>query len=106
MLREKIDKDPNLTLFQKKVLKTVLKIPKGEVRSYAWVAQKAGFRAAARAVGQALKRNPYAPHVPCHRVIASSGAIGGYSGGLRKKRELLRKEGIVLARLQTSDLGE
>ncbi|MFQ5952865.1 MAG: MGMT family protein [Candidatus Omnitrophota bacterium] len=45
-------------------------------------------------MGQALKKNPYAPKVPCHRVIASSGAIGGYSGGLKKKRGLLEKEGI------------
>jgi methylated-DNA-[protein]-cysteine S-methyltransferase len=94
IFRKKIDRDPNLTLFQKKVLKAVLKISRGEVRSYAWVAQKAGYPKASRAVGQALKINPYAPHVPCHRVIASSGKIGGYSGGLTRKRKLLRKEGV------------
>ncbi len=94
VFREKISKDPGLTLFQKRVLKAVLKIPKGEVRSYAWVAERSGSPKASRAAAQALKRNPYAPHVPCHRVIASSGTIGGYSGGLRKKRELLRREGI------------
>ncbi|MFQ5953390.1 MAG: MGMT family protein, partial [Candidatus Omnitrophota bacterium] len=63
IFRERIDKDTSLTRFQKKVLKTVLKIPKGEVRSYAWVASKAGYPKASRAVGQALKKNPYAPKV-------------------------------------------
>ena len=95
IFRKKIDKNPDLTLFQKRVLKTVLNIPRGRVRSYVWVAGKAGSPKACRAVGQALKKNPYAPHVPCHRVIASNGSIGGYSGGVRKKRQLLRKEGII-----------
>ena len=94
IFREKIEKDSGLTLFQKKVLKTTLKIPKGEVRSYAWVARKAGYSGASRAVGQALKRNTYAPHVPCHRVIRTDGRIGGYSGGLARKRGLLAREGI------------
>jgi O-6-methylguanine DNA methyltransferase len=94
VFREKIDKNPGLTLFQKKVLKIVLKIPKGEARSYAWVAEKVGNPKASRAVGQALKKNPYAPVVPCHRVIASSGKIGGYLGGSTKKQKLLRKEGV------------
>ena len=93
VFREKISKDPSLTPFQKRVLKAVLKIPRGEVRSYAWVARMAGNPKASRAAGQALKRNPYAPHVPCHRVIASGGSIGGYSRGVREKKRLLTKEG-------------
>ncbi|MGB3111385.1 MAG: MGMT family protein [Candidatus Omnitrophota bacterium] len=92
--RVKIDKDPGLTLFQKKVLNTVLDIPEGKVRSYSWVAEKAGSSGACRAVGQALGKNPYAPHVPCHRVILADGTIGGYSEGIKKKRQLLEKEGI------------
>jgi methylated-DNA-[protein]-cysteine S-methyltransferase len=93
VFRKKIETDPGLTTFQKKVLKAVLDIPKGKVRSYAWVARRAGSPLACRAVGQALKKNPYAPGVPCHRVVSSNGSIGGYSGGLKKKRALLRKEG-------------
>ncbi|MCK4851994.1 MAG: MGMT family protein [Candidatus Omnitrophica bacterium] len=90
----KIDSAPGLTVFQKKVLTAVMDIPRGEVRSYAWVAAKINSRAC-RAVGQALRRNPLAPHVPCHRVISSDGAIGGYSGGPRRKRRLLRAEGAL-----------
>ncbi|KJJ84866.1 methylated-DNA-protein-cysteine S-methyltransferase [Candidatus Omnitrophus magneticus] len=90
---KKIDNDLTLTPFTKQVLKIVTTIPKGETRSYAWVAQKLGIKAY-RAVGQALKKNPYAPNVPCHRVIASNGSIGGYFAGFAYKKELLRKEGI------------
>ena len=93
--RNKIEKSPNLTKFQKKVLLATLDIPRGEVRSYAWVARKAGLPRSQRAVGQVMSINPYAPQVPCHRVIASDGSIGGYSGGLAKKRKLLKSEGII-----------
>ena len=94
-ISESLKKNVNLTAFQKKVLLAVLKIPKGEVRSYAWVAEKAGTKAY-RAVGQALKKNPYAPEIPCHRVIASDGSIGGYSGGVTRKKKLLLEEGVEL----------
>ncbi len=50
-----------------------------------------------RAVGNALNRNPYAPAVPCHRVVGHDGALTGYAGGLPKKRQMLRDEGIRLA---------
>ena len=90
--RNKIKNTSDLTKFQKKVLLAVLGIPRGEVRSYSWVAGKAGSPGASRAVGQVLKINPYAPQVPCHRVISSDGSIGGYSGGLTRKRRLLKKE--------------
>ena len=84
------------TPFQRKVYKAILKIPPGEVRSYAWVAKKIDRPKAARAVGQALKRNRWAPMIPCHRVIASDGNLGGYSapGGLRRKLLLLTREGL------------
>jgi methylated-DNA-[protein]-cysteine S-methyltransferase len=83
-----------LTGFEKKVLLMTLGIPRGKVATYSSIAKDIGSRAA-RAVGQALKKNPYAPHVPCHRVIMSSGRIGGYSGGggVSRKIELLRREG-------------
>lgn len=96
LLRKKIEQDARLTYFQKKILKTVLEIPKGRVRSYAWVAEKAGFPKAYRAVGNCMRVNPFAPKVPCHRVISSEGSIGGYSGGVEKKRKLLKEEGVIL----------
>ena len=91
---QKIDWRSQATPFQRKVYEVLLKIPKGQVRTYAQVARAIGKPRAARAVGQALKRNRWAPMIPCHRVIASDGTLGGYSatGGLRAKRELLRRE--------------
>jgi methylated-DNA-[protein]-cysteine S-methyltransferase len=97
-VRGKIKNTSGLTRFQKKVLLAVLNIPRGEVRSYSWVAAKAGSPGASRAVGQVLAINPYAPEVPCHRVIASGGSIGGYSKGLARKRRLLKQEGVVIKR--------
>ena len=93
---KKIRDDVHLTLFEKKVLLATLKIPRGKVRSYAWIAEEAGFPNASRAVGQALNKNPYAPHVPCHRVILSNGSIGGYAGGVAKKRAMLVREGVIV----------
>jgi O-6-methylguanine DNA methyltransferase len=81
-----------MTLFEAKVYKAVLSIPLGQVRSYKWVAQKAGSAAAVRAVGQALKRNPYPLIIPCHRVIRSDNKIGGYALGLKQKKLLLALE--------------
>ncbi|MBI2982428.1 MAG: MGMT family protein [Deltaproteobacteria bacterium] len=86
-------KNLDATPFQKRVWTALLEIPRGEVRSYAWLAKKIGRPGACRAVGNALAKNPFAPGVPCHRVVASSG-IGGYTGGLAKKRRLLKKEGV------------
>jgi len=81
-----------MTLFEAKVYKAVLNIPLGQVRSYKWVAKKAGSPAAVRAVGQALKRNPYPLIIPCHRVIRSDNKVGGYAFGLKQKKLLLRLE--------------
>lgn len=82
------------TPFQRRVYEALLKIPQGQVRTYAEVARMAGRPGAARAVGQALRRNRWAPAIPCHRVISSDGKLGGYSGpgGLAGKRRLLRRE--------------
>ncbi|MCS7250441.1 MAG: MGMT family protein [candidate division WOR-3 bacterium] len=82
--------------FAKKVLEIVKKIPKGKVVSYKEIAIKLGNKNLARAVGQVLKRNPYPIIIPCHRVIKSDGKIGGYSLGIKKKKELLKKEGILI----------
>lgn len=80
--------------FYRKVWLAAMKIPYGQTRSYKWLACKIGKPKAARAVAMALKRNPFAPYVPCHRVIRTDGSIGGYSapGAVRKKISLLNKE--------------
>jgi len=84
-----------LTSFQRKVLEVVKTIPYGETKSYKWVAERMGKPRAARAVGQALKRNPYPEVIPCHRVIRSDGKLGGYSKGTQKKKKLLKQEGAI-----------
>ncbi len=82
----------DFTSFQRKVYQVVLKIPKGQTRSYQWVAKKIGNSKAARAVGNALNKNPYPIIIPCHRVIRFDGSLGGYSRGLALKKKLLKKE--------------
>lgn len=79
--------------FPEKVLVLTARIPFGEVTTYGEIARALGTRAY-RAVGQALHRNPYAPEVPCHRVVGANGDLTGYGGGLRKKIQLLRSEGV------------
>jgi len=82
------------TLFARRVYRVVAKIPRGQTLSYKEVARRAGRPKAYRAVGNILNKNPYAKDkVPCHRVIRSDGKIGGYAGGTKKKKSLLRKEG-------------
>jgi methylated-DNA-[protein]-cysteine S-methyltransferase len=78
--------------FNRKVYKAVLSIPLGQTRTYKWVAAKIGSPRAYRAVGQALKNNPYPLIIPCHRVVASGGKIGGYAWGLKTKKYLLNLE--------------
>ena len=80
------------TSFDRAVWETTLSIPYGETRSYAWVAQQVGSPRAFRAVGGALARNQFPIIVPCHRVVASNGKLGGFSGGLALKRRLLELE--------------
>jgi len=83
---------PKVTAFQREVWEITRLIPYGETRSYAWVAKQMSKPGAVRAVGQALARNPLPIIVPCHRVVASDGKLGGYSGGMEMKRYLLRLE--------------
>lgn len=85
-----------MTPFAKKVYKVVLSIPLGQVRSYKWVAEKAGKPRAYRPVGRILKNNPYPLFIPCHRVISNSGKLGGYAFGKKKKRTLLDLERRIL----------
>jgi AraC family transcriptional regulator of adaptative response/methylated-DNA-[protein]-cysteine methyltransferase len=81
------------TAFQEAVWKELRKIPPGETRSYADIAAAIGEPGAVRAVGTANGSNPIAILVPCHRVIRSDGTLGGYAGGLDRKRQLLAAEG-------------
>lgn len=80
------------TPFQMQVWKALLRIPYGETRSYGEIARAVGRPKAARAVGMANHTNPVAIVVPCHRVVASDGSLGGYAGGLEMKSRLLRLE--------------
>ena len=90
------------TAFQKKVLTTLCQVPRGRYTTYGCIAQH--LSSSARAVGNALRNNPFAPQVPCHRVLATGGGLGGFHGswgrkgeeGLHddKKRKLLSEEGV------------
>ena len=80
------------THFQREVWEITRLIPYGETRSYAWVAEQIKKPKAVRAVGQALARNPLPIIIPCHRVRASDGDLGGFSGGIEVKRYLLSLE--------------
>jgi len=84
------------TKFQLKVWKYLKTIPKGQVKTYKEVAIAIKSPKAARAVANACGKNPYAPKIPCHRVIQSDGCIGGYSGrgGIKTKLRLLRSEKV------------
>jgi methylated-DNA-[protein]-cysteine S-methyltransferase len=84
------------TAFQRKVWDALAKIPYGQTRSYQDIAVAIGRPGASRAVGQANHQNPVAPIIPCHRVITSTGMLGGYGGGMDLKRSLLEHEGVQL----------
>jgi len=92
---DELDLSP-ATAFQRKVWQLTRLIPYGETRSYTWVAEQLGKAGAVRAVGQALARNPLPIIVPCHRVVANNGKLGGYSGGVEMKRYLLHREALSL----------
>ena len=81
------------TEFQQQVWKAIQQIPYGEVQSYQWIADRIGRPKSARAIGNAVGANPVSILIPCHRVIRSNGALGGYGGGLARKRQLLALEG-------------
>jgi O-6-methylguanine DNA methyltransferase len=86
-----VDLSP-LAPFQRAVLHAAREIPFGDVRSYSWIAETIGSPKAVRAVGTALGRNPVPIVVPCHRVLRSDGALGGYAFGLDMKRRFLELE--------------
>lgn len=81
--------------FRRRVLRAIDRIPYGQTRSYTEMARKAGNERAVRAAGTACGSNPIPLVVPCHRVLRSGGALGGYGGGLPMKRALLELEGVL-----------
>lgn len=84
------------TIFQKAVWEATRRVPKGKVTTYAAIAKLIGRPRAVRAVGNALNKNPYAPQVPCHRVVKSDGGLGGFAGGVKNKKQILEKEGVKI----------
>lgn len=91
-IRDRVANSDKITEFQRRVYLELLNVPAGEVITYKELARRIGCRSA-QAVGQALKRNPFAPEVPCHRVVGSNGSLTGYAFGVEKKKELLAQEG-------------
>ena len=95
----KISKKKRFTQFEKAVYRCVLRIPLGQVRSYEWVAARVGKPKAMRAVGTALRKNPFTLLIPCHRVVKKSGDIGSYAGsssrGSSRKRKLITLEKTI-----------
>ena len=97
-IREQLELSTAITPFQRRVYLELLNISAGETITYGELARRIGCRSA-QAVGQALRRNPFAPLVPCHRVVAADGSIGGYCGQrdgelIERKRRLLSQERI------------
>ena len=95
-IRKQLEECTEITPFQRRVYLELLNIPAGSTITYGELARRIGCRSA-QAVGQALKRNPFAPDIPCHRVITANGSIGGYFGKhdeetTERKRKLLAEE--------------
>ena len=88
--------------FNERVWKLCSRVPKGKVTTYKELAKALNSRAY-RAVGNALHSNPYAPIVPCHRVVGSDGSLTGFARGLKKKAEMLRRERIKVKNSRVID---
>ena len=97
-LNRPLNNDFRGTKFQKKVWNYLKTIRKGSVKNYKQVAIAINRPKSARAVANAVGKNPFAPKIPCHRVIRSDGSLGGYSGkgGVKTKKLLLKREGIIV----------
>ena len=99
-IRQRVEQSTAITPFQRRVYLELLNVPVGETITYGELARRIGCRSA-QAVGQALRRNPFAPDVPCHRVVSADGSLGGYFGQcngeqIAQKQRLLAEEGCVL----------
>ena len=93
----------SLGTFERAVLAKALEIPRGEVRTYGWVAREIGRPSATRAVGRALGRNPIPFIIPCHRVVGSGGSLTGYAFGVPLKRRVLTEEGLDPTELEAAE---
>ena len=80
--------------FSEKIWNAIKKVPEGRVSTYREIAKAAGNPKAFRAAGNACNKNPFAPEVPCHRIVKSDAGLGGFAHGTKKKKEMLEKEGI------------
>ena len=99
-IRKQVRSATQVSAFRRKVYEALLDVPKGYVTTYGALAKRIGC-ASAQAVGGALRHNPFAPQVPCHRVLAADGSIGGFNGHrggpeIARKIALLRSEGVAL----------
>ncbi len=92
--------------FSQLVWKATKKIPKGKVATYQIIAKMIHRPKSARAVGNALNKNPYAPQVPCHRVVRSDGQVGGFASGASDKIKILKKEGITIINKKVTPLAK
>lgn len=100
VIRQRVEESTSITPFQRKVYLALLDVPRGTTITYGELARRIGCKSA-QAVGQALRKNPFAPEVPCHRVVAKDGSLGGFHGQregemIERKRALLLAEGVVL----------
>ena len=98
-IRDKVLVSTEITPFQRRVYLALLDVPAGTTITYGELAKRIGCRSA-QAIGQALRRNPFAPDVPCHRVLAADGSLGGYNGEcdgeqIEYKRKLLEAENKI-----------
>jgi len=81
---------------QQKIYKKLLKVPKGQITTYGDLAKAVGLKNGQRVVGQIMNKNPYPVIIPCHRVVMSTGKIGGYAYGEHVKTKMLNDEGIQI----------
>ena len=100
-IRQRVITSPDITEFQRRVYLALLDVPAGQTISYRELGLRIGCRSP-QAIGQALRRNPFAPQVPCHRVIASDGSIGGFHG--EREGEMIEKKKALLE-LEKEDRG-
>ncbi|MDD5072110.1 MAG: MGMT family protein [Patescibacteria group bacterium] len=95
-----------LSVFAKAVLEATRKVPCGRITTYGEISRIIGRPRASRAVGSALHKNPYAPAVPCHRVVKAGGQIGGFRKGSKAKIKILAKEGVKVKNGKVVDFEE
>ena len=88
---------------EEKVYKKLIEVPKGQVTTYGELAKAVGLKNGQRAIGRIMNKNPYPVIVPCHRVIMSSGKIGGYAWGEKIKTNMLAKEGVKIKKGKITD---